>query len=101
MVLHAVGLPADEVGLILSVDWLLDRFRTAVNVLGDAIGAGIIDHHYKLGKKREAEKAAEAKEIKEVQPSKGGGPRQEPPQPKRGQEDKSPGPAAEEPANIR
>ena len=27
----AVGLPVEYVGLILSVDWLLDRFRTTVN----------------------------------------------------------------------
>jgi len=25
------------------VDWLLDRFRTTVNVWGDSIGAGVID----------------------------------------------------------
>lgn len=33
-----------KVGLILAVDWLLDRFRTALNVLGDAIGTGIVYH---------------------------------------------------------
>lgn len=42
MVLDTVGLPADDIVLILAVDWLLDRFRTVVNVLGDAIGAGVI-----------------------------------------------------------
>ena len=26
------------------MDWLLDRFRTVVNVMGDAIGAGIVYH---------------------------------------------------------
>ena len=44
MVLDTVGLPADSVAIILAVDWLLDRFRTAINVLGDAIGAGIVHH---------------------------------------------------------
>jgi len=43
IVLHAVGLPVEYIGLILSVDWLLDRFRTAVNVFGDSIGAAIVD----------------------------------------------------------
>ncbi len=43
IVLRAVGLPLEGIGLILAVDWLLDRFRTAVNVWGDACGAGVID----------------------------------------------------------
>lgn len=43
IVLRAVGLPLEGVGLILAVDWLLDRFRTAVNVWGDACGAAVID----------------------------------------------------------
>lgn len=43
IVLRAVGLPLEGIGLILAVDWLLDRFRTTVNVWGDSIGAGIID----------------------------------------------------------
>jgi len=43
MVLGLLGLEAEEVGFILAVDWLLDRFRTVVNVLGDSLGAGIVD----------------------------------------------------------
>ncbi|XP_017326591.1 excitatory amino acid transporter 3 [Ictalurus punctatus] len=42
IVLTAVGLPANDVTLIVTVDWLIDRFRTMVNVLGDAFGAGIV-----------------------------------------------------------
>ncbi|MCB9933017.1 MAG: dicarboxylate/amino acid:cation symporter [Planctomycetes bacterium] len=44
IVLTAVGIDPANAGLILAVDWFLDRFRTAVNVAGDAIGAGVIDH---------------------------------------------------------
>ncbi|XP_054285385.1 excitatory amino acid transporter 1 isoform X1 [Macrosteles quadrilineatus] len=44
MVLDTVGLPAEDVTLIIAVDWLLDRFRTTVNVLGDALGAGLVEH---------------------------------------------------------
>ena len=43
IVLNAVGLPVEYVALILSVDWLLDRFRTAVNAFGDACGSAVID----------------------------------------------------------
>jgi len=42
MVLTAVGLPIEGVGLILAVDRLLDMCRTAVNVWGDSVGAAII-----------------------------------------------------------
>ena len=46
IVLNAVGLPVEYVGLILSVDWLLDRFRTAVNAFGDSIGAAVVDKSF-------------------------------------------------------
>jgi Na+/H+-dicarboxylate symporter len=31
--------------MILTVDWFLDRFRTSVNVWGDAVGAAVVDRH--------------------------------------------------------
>ncbi len=43
LVLNAVGLPLEGIGLILAVDRILDMFRTAVNVLGDCTGALILD----------------------------------------------------------
>ncbi|MDP2324625.1 MAG: dicarboxylate/amino acid:cation symporter [Gammaproteobacteria bacterium] len=43
IVLNAVGLPIEGIGLILAVDWLLDRFRTTVNVWGDACGAAVVE----------------------------------------------------------
>ncbi|KAH7934908.1 hypothetical protein HPB52_001980 [Rhipicephalus sanguineus] len=42
IVLQAVGLPAEDIGLIATVDWFLDRFRTVVNVIGDCVGAAIV-----------------------------------------------------------
>lgn len=43
IVLKAVGLPLEGIGLLLSVDWFLDRFRTSINVWGDAVGAAVLD----------------------------------------------------------
>ncbi len=43
IVLTAAGLPTEGIGLILAIDWFLDRFRTTVNVLGDTVGAAVID----------------------------------------------------------
>jgi Na+/H+-dicarboxylate symporter len=45
VVLQAVGLPLEGLGLLLTIDWLIDRFRTAVNVWGDAVGAAVVDRY--------------------------------------------------------
>jgi len=42
VILSAVGLPLEGIGLILAVDRILDMFRTAVNVWSDSCGAVII-----------------------------------------------------------
>ncbi|XP_076162781.1 excitatory amino acid transporter 3 [Ptiloglossa arizonensis] len=47
MVLNSVGIPVEDVSLIISIDWLVDRFRTTINIIADALGAGIITHYYK------------------------------------------------------
>lgn len=44
IVLTSVGLPTDDITLIVAVDWALDRFRTMTNVLGDALAAGVVAH---------------------------------------------------------
>ena len=43
MLFSIAGIPAEGFGLIIAVDWILDRFRTTLNVWGDLVGAGIID----------------------------------------------------------
>lgn len=43
MVLQSVGLPLEGIGMLLAIDWFLDRCRTTVNVWGDSIGSAVID----------------------------------------------------------
>ncbi len=47
LVLQAVNLPLEGIAILLSIDWFLDRWRTTVNVWGDAVGAAIIDRSVK------------------------------------------------------
>jgi Na+/H+-dicarboxylate symporter len=42
IVLKAVNLPLEGIGMILAVDRLLDMFRTSVNVWGDACGTVVV-----------------------------------------------------------
>merc|ERR1719228_1525465 len=63
MVLETVGLPSEAVSIIMSVDWLVDRVRTAVNVLGDAFGAAIVAH---LSRKELGSGATEMEEMDRV-----------------------------------
>ena len=58
MVLTSVGIPSGAVSIVLTVDWLLDRFTTAINVLGDSIGAGIVSHLSSEELKEQAEQEA-------------------------------------------
>ncbi|KAL6259073.1 hypothetical protein P5V15_008994 [Pogonomyrmex californicus] len=44
LVLTALGLPTNDVSLLFAIDWMLDRIRTSINVLGDGYGAGIVYH---------------------------------------------------------
>jgi DAACS family dicarboxylate/amino acid:cation (Na+ or H+) symporter len=43
LVFSAVGLPIEYIGLLLTVDWFLDRCRTAINVLGDVNVSCLLD----------------------------------------------------------
>jgi Na+/H+-dicarboxylate symporter len=42
IVLQSVGLPIEGIGIILAIDWFIDRCRTTVNVWGDTVGAAVI-----------------------------------------------------------
>ncbi len=43
MVFKAVGLPIEYIAMLLTVDWFLDRARTAINVMGDLNVSCLLD----------------------------------------------------------
>jgi len=43
LVFSAVGLPKEYIALLLTVDWFLDRCRTAINVMGDMTISALLD----------------------------------------------------------
>ena len=43
LVANAVGLSVEYIPLIFAVDAFLDMFRTSTNVMGDAVGAVVVD----------------------------------------------------------
>jgi len=51
IILQALGLPLEAIGILLTVDWFLDRCRTTVNVWGDSVGAAILDRLGRMGSK--------------------------------------------------
>ncbi|VDO19408.1 unnamed protein product [Heligmosomoides polygyrus] len=44
IVLTALGLPVNDISLIIAIDWFLGRLRASVNVIGDAFGCGFVYH---------------------------------------------------------
>ncbi|KAM4771833.1 neutral amino acid transporter A isoform 2-T2 [Rhinophrynus dorsalis] len=60
IILEAIGLPTNDLSLILAVDWIVDRTTTVVNVEGDALGAGILHH---LNQKEMAKKQQELSDV--------------------------------------
>jgi Na+/H+-dicarboxylate symporter len=43
LVFNSVGLPTEYIALLLTVDWFLDRSRTAINVMGDMTVSCLVD----------------------------------------------------------
>jgi Na+/H+-dicarboxylate symporter len=43
LVFNSVGLPTEYIAILLTVDWFLDRARTAINVMGDMTVSCIVD----------------------------------------------------------
>ncbi|KAM3875212.1 neutral amino acid transporter B(0) [Diretmus argenteus] len=62
IILEAVGLPTNDISLILAVDWLVDRTCTVLNVEGDAFGAGLLQ--FFVDRTAKLEEGAELSEVK-------------------------------------
>ncbi|CAB1348622.1 unnamed protein product, partial [Coregonus sp. 'balchen'] len=62
IILEAVGLPTNDISLILAVDWLVDRTCTVLNVEGDAFGAGLLQWY--VDRSAKPEEGAELSEVK-------------------------------------
>lgn len=62
IILEAVGLPTNDISLILAVDWLVDRTCTVLNVEGDAFGAGLLQYFVDHTSKQE--EGAELSEVR-------------------------------------
>ncbi|TWW77209.1 neutral amino acid transporter B(0)-like [Takifugu flavidus] len=62
IILEAVGLPTNDISLVLAVDWLVDRTCTVLNVEGDAFGAGLLQ--FFVDRTAEKEQASELRDVK-------------------------------------
>uniref|UniRef100_H2S2K4 Amino acid transporter n=1 Tax=Takifugu rubripes TaxID=31033 RepID=H2S2K4_TAKRU len=62
IILEAVGLPTNDISLVLAVDWLVDRTCTVLNVEGDAFGAGLLQ--FFVDRTAEKERASELRDVK-------------------------------------
>jgi Na+/H+-dicarboxylate symporter len=47
LVFSSVGLPTEYIAILITVDWFLDRCRTAINVMGDMTVSALIDGKHK------------------------------------------------------
>ncbi|XP_074503078.1 neutral amino acid transporter A [Sebastes fasciatus] len=64
IILEAIGLPTNDLSLMLAVDWIVDRTTTVVNVEGDALGAGILHHINQQEMKKKQQQEAELAEVR-------------------------------------
>ncbi|XP_006627776.2 neutral amino acid transporter B(0) [Lepisosteus oculatus] len=62
IILEAVGLPTNDISLVLAVDWLVDRTCTVINVEGDAFGAGLLQ--FSVDRNAQKSVGAELTEVK-------------------------------------
>uniref|UniRef100_A0A9J8DMI0 Amino acid transporter n=1 Tax=Cyprinus carpio carpio TaxID=630221 RepID=A0A9J8DMI0_CYPCA len=66
IVLTSVGLPPDDISLIVAIDWILDRFRTMINVLGDALAAGIMAHVCRKDFQKDSQSSSNSERVRYI-----------------------------------
>lgn len=66
IILEAIGLPTNDLSLMLAVDWIVDRTTTIVNVESDALGAGILHHINQQELKKQRQRQEEEEEDQEL-----------------------------------
>ena len=62
LIFAAVGLPADKIPILMTIDWFLDRCRTTSNVLGDMTVAVLLDATAAPGHSEQALEAGTARD---------------------------------------
>ncbi|HVJ16185.1 MAG TPA: dicarboxylate/amino acid:cation symporter [Polyangiaceae bacterium] len=67
LVFTAVRLPTEYIALLLTVDWFLDRCRTAINVMGDVSVACLLDGKERASAEELAQERATAEAPVEAQ----------------------------------
>lgn len=68
MLCVAVGVPTEDVSLLFAVDWLVDRVRTTVNLMGDCYAVAVVDHlsRHELEQNLENEEDVEAQKTSDL-----------------------------------
>jgi Na+/H+-dicarboxylate symporter len=62
LVFSSVGLPTEYIAILITVDWFLDRCRTAINVMGDMTVSALVDGKHRQVKD-ESIVAVQAEEL--------------------------------------
>ncbi len=57
LVFSSVGLPTEYIAILITVDWFLDRCRTAINVMGDMTVSALVDGKHRSVKTDEIDRS--------------------------------------------
>ncbi|XP_060865225.1 excitatory amino acid transporter isoform X1 [Metopolophium dirhodum] len=63
MLCSVINIPTEDVSMLFAVDWLVDRFRTMNNLIGDCYTVAIVQHLSKEELEQDDEKEAEEAHV--------------------------------------